>query len=174
VSYVDTTFERGGLLIKTLAKVYGGWDSTKRTGYQFYDQQLVDYRGDVTLRSAVWVFSAYVIGSKAPGQGGETLREFPLDLTSRLDDGQVLTSIANGRLSITVSLDASLPWIVTSNGKPAVDWGPIQIAQHESTAYLLRHMIVFNLPWSKRGDYKEWDLLPFLPGGLVERNRRKH
>jgi len=87
VSYIDTTFERGGKTIKTVAKVYGGWDSTKKTGCQFYDQQFLDYKGDITL---------------------------------------------------------------------------------------LRHMIVINLPVSKRGDYKEWDLLPFLPGGLIERNRRKH
>ena len=175
MSYVDITFERGGDVVKTLAKVYGGWDSSKRTGYQFYDQQIVDYRGDVTLRSAVWMFSTHVVNLDAPPvHNYEAVREFPLDLTSRFDDGQLTASIAKGRVSVMLALNPALPWIVTSNGKPAVDWGPLSIAEYRNTAFLLRHMIVFNLPSSKRGDYKEWDLLPFLPGGLVERNRRKH
>jgi hypothetical protein len=171
LSYIDTTFERDGQVVKTIAKVYGGWDTSKKA---FYAHQHVDYRGDVTLRAAVWMFSTYVVNLDSLDHKHEHSAEFPLNLTSRFDDGHVTASIANGRLSLAVCLSPALPWIVTSNRKPAVDWGPISIAEHLSTAYFLRHMIVFNLPSSKRGDYKEWDLLPFLPGGLVERNRRRH
>jgi hypothetical protein len=175
MSYIDVTFERGGQVVKTLAKVYGGWDSSKKSGYQFYDHQFVDFRGDVTLHVRVWMFSTWTIDLRESRHDiPEHVTEFPLDLTSQLENGRIRVSIAKGRVSIAVWLDRDLPWITTSNGKPAIDWGPELIAQHANAAYMLRHMIVFNLPSAKRGDYKEWDLLPFLPGGLIERNRRKH
>jgi hypothetical protein len=175
MSYIDVTFERGGQLVKTLAKVYGGWDSTKKSGNQFYDHQFVEYKGDVTLHVRVWMFSTWVVDLNATSESSpEQEAEFPVGLESRFEAGEVKANLAKGRVSISVLLARSLPWITTSNGKPAVDWGPQQIAQYRGTAYMLRHMIVFNLPSTRRGDYKEWDLLPFLPGGLIERNRRKH
>jgi hypothetical protein len=118
--------------------------------------------------------SARILESEPSENVYDEPTEFPLDLTDHFDDGQIAASTANGRVSIAVFLSRDLPWIVTSNNKPAVDWGPQQISQCRGTAYLLRHMIVFNLPGSKKGDYWERDLLPFMPGGLVERNRRKH
>jgi hypothetical protein len=174
MSYIDATFERGGDLVKTLAKVYVGWDSSKKKGFQFYDQQHLDYKGGVTLRVAVWMGGSFSLNSTTLDQTSDCSTVFPMDFTAKFNDGSLEASIASGRLSILVSLGRRLPWIVTSTGKPAVDWGPLAIAEYRNTAYLLRHMLVFNLPSSKRGDYKEWDLLPFLPGGLIERNRRKH
>lgn len=161
-------------VIKTLVKVYGGWDSSKKTGFQFYDQQFVDYRGDVTLRVAVWIGSVRILELGASSDVYDESPEFPIDLTAHFDDGRLAASIANGRVSILVTLGPDLRWIVTSNNKHAVDWGPELIAQHRSTGYLLRQLIVFNLPKSRMGNYWERDLLPFLPGGLVERNKRRH
>jgi hypothetical protein len=166
MSYIDTTFGRGGELIKTCAKVYGGWDSTRTRGYQFYDHEYIDYKGDIRLRVAVWMGRAF----RPSGH----VDEFPLDFTAQFDDGMLQASIAAGRLSLSIGLRQESPWIVTSNGKLALDWGPQVVAQRNEAAYLLRHMIVFNFPYSRRGDYREWNLLPFLPGGLVERNRRRH
>jgi len=174
MSYLDTTFERSGNLIKTFAKVSGGWESTKKSGCQFYAQQLVDYRGDITLSVKVWISSAFAVDYTGLERANEYIGDFPFDFRAHFNDEKIRAAIADGCLSISVYLRQELPWIVTSNRKPAIDWGPQIIAQYHSTAYLLRHMIVFNLPSSKRGDYKEWDLLPFLPGGLVERNRRRH
>jgi hypothetical protein len=163
MSYIDTTFEKGGNLIKTLAKIHGGWNP-KKAGFQFYDQQLLDYKGDITLRVAVWMTASSI----------ELSRDFPLDFEAQFDDGRLRASIAKGRLLLSVFLQPELPWIVTSNGKPAVDWGPQPFAQYGNSAYILRHMIVFNLPSQRARVWKEWDLLPFLPGGLIERNRRRH
>jgi hypothetical protein len=154
--------------------VYGGWDSTKKTGMQFYDQEFVDFRGDITLRVAVWMGSAFALDHTETDPNYQYIAEFPLDFTTEFDDGLLKASVSKGRLSVSMLLRPELPWIVTSNGKPAVNWGPQFIGQYRATAYQLRHMVVVNLPSKKRGDYKEWDLLPFLPGGLVERNRRKH
>lgn len=174
MSYIDTTFGGGGQVVKTLAKVYGGWDSTKKGGCQFYDQQFVDFRGDIRLSVKVWMGSMQSLDLESRDQVYDDSPEFPLDLTAQFDDGQLAASILNGRVSIAVSLSPDLPWIFTSNKKWAVDWGPNIIAQHRGQVYQLRHMIVFNLPAPKIGDSWERDLLPFLPGGLVERNRRRH
>jgi hypothetical protein len=160
MSYVDVTFERGGTLVKTIARVSAGWDGSKPN--QFYDQQFIDFRGDVTMRVAVWMSAS------------NALRIFPLELCANYHAGVIKASLAQGRLSLSVPLQPDLPWIQTSNGKAAVDWQPGQIAVHGNIGFQLRHMIVFNLPNAKRGDYKEWDLLPFLSGGLIERNRRQH
>ena len=174
MSYIDTTFERGGQVVKTLAKVYGGWDSTKKGGNRFYDWQLIDWRGDIRLSVKVWMGRMQLLDLESPGLVYDHSPEFPLDLTAQFNDGQLTASIANGRVSIAVILSKNLPWIFTSNKKWAIDWGPKTIAQHRGQVYELRHMIVFNLPAPKIGDSWERDLLPFLPGGLVERNRRKH
>lgn len=174
MAYIDTTFERDGTLIKTSAKVHAGWDSSKRGGYPFSGEQRVDYRGDVTLRVAVWIFSTFVVNDVQPDQAFDYRQVFPVDFTAQFDDGMLQAGIAKGRLAISMCLSPTLPWIVTSNRKPAVNWGPQIIAEYRNAAYSLRHMIVFNMPSSKRGDYRDWDLLPFLPGGLVERNRRRH
>ena len=174
MSYIDTTFERGGQVVKTLAKVYGGWDSTKKGGCQFYDQQLIDFRADIRLRVKVWMGWMQILDLESPDQVYDDSPEFPLDLIAQFNDGQLAASIANGRVSIAVTLSANLPWIFTSNKKWAVDWGPKTIAQHRGQAYQLRHMIVFNLPAPRIGNSWERDLLPFLSGGLVERNRKKH
>ncbi len=174
MSYIDTSFERGGDVVKTVARVYGGWNSSKKTGCQFYDQQFLDYRGDVTLRVAVWMSGSYSRNSAVADDSSDSSTMFPLDFSAHYKDESLEASTARGRVSILMSLRRELPWIVTSNGKPAVDSGSLIVAQYLNTAYLLRYMLVFNLPSSKKGNYKEWDLLPFLPGGLVERNRRKH
>jgi hypothetical protein len=174
VPYIDTTFERDGTTIKTVAKVYGGWDSTKKTGCQFYDQQFLDYKGDITLRVAVWMSGACALIYRGPDRSYDYSQLFPLDFSANFDDGRLQAAIVRGRVSISLTLQPQLPWIVTSNGKPAINWGPEIIAEYRGIVYQLRHMIVINLPVSKRGDYKEWDLLPFLPGGLIERNRQRH
>jgi hypothetical protein len=174
MSYIDTTFERGGDVVKTVAKIYGGWDETKKSGFQFYDQQYVDYKGDIKLRVAVWMCGAWAPSRSDQNEKFDYFKVFPLDFTARFTDGKFQVSIANGRLSIVLPLRRDLPWIVTSNGKPAVDWELQPVAQYRNAVYLLRHMIVFNLHSPKRGDSKEWDLLPFLPGGLFESNRRRH
>jgi hypothetical protein len=174
MSYIDTTFERGGDLVKTVAKAYEGWNSSKKKGCQFYDQQFLEYRGDVTLRVAVWVSGSYSPTTAVADEPFDCSAMFPLDLSAHYKDETLEASTARGRIFISMSLRRELPWIVTSNGKPAVDSGDLIVAQHRNAAYVLRYMLVFNLPSSKRGNYKEWDLLPFLPGGLVERNRRKH
>jgi hypothetical protein len=160
MSYVDVTFERGGTLVKTIARVSAGWDGSKPN--QFYDQQIIDFRGDIKIRVAVWMSAS------------RKLRTFPLGLSANYDAGVIKALITQGRLSLSVPLQPDLPWIQTSNGKAAVDWQPGQIAVDGNIGLQLRHMIVFNLPNAKKGDHKEWDLLPFLSGGLIERNRRRH
>src|SRR5690242_15748055 len=114
MSYIDTTFERGGQVVKTLAKVYGGWDSTKKGGCQFYDQQLIDFRRDIRLRVKVWMGWMQIPDLESPDQVYDHSPEFPLDLTAQFNDGQLTASIANGRVSIAVTLSKNLPWIFTS------------------------------------------------------------
>jgi hypothetical protein len=160
MSYVDVTFEGGGDLVKTIARVSAGWDGSKV--YQFYSQQMVDFKSDIKLRVAVWLSASTL------------LRDFSEALRATHDEGLMKAAITHGRLSLSVLFHPDLPWIKTSNGKFAVDWQVGQIAVHENVTLQLRHMIVFNLPSPKRGDYREWDLLPFLPGGLLESNRRRH
>lgn len=128
MAYIDTTFERDGTLIKTSAKVHAGWDSGKRGGYPFYGEQRVDYRGDVTLGVAVWIFSTFVVNNVQPDQAFDYRQVFPVDFTAQFDDGMLQAGIAKGRLDISVCLSPTLPWIVTSNRKPAVDWGPQIVA----------------------------------------------
>jgi hypothetical protein len=130
MSYIDTTFERGGQVVKTLAKVYGGWDSTKKGGCQFYDQQLIDFRGDIRLSVKVWMGCMQVLDLESLDQVYDDSPQFPLDLIAQFNDGQLAASIANGRVSIVVTLSANLLWIFTSNKKWAVDWG----AQNNSPA----------------------------------------
>jgi hypothetical protein len=96
----------------------------QKTGMQSYDQQLVDFRGDITLRVAVWMGSAFALNHTEPNPTCECFGEFPLDFTAQYNDGILQATVANGRLSLSVLLRQELPWIVTSNGKPAVDWGP--------------------------------------------------
>ena len=160
MSYVDVTFERGGEMVRTIAKVSAGWDGSK--AYQFYGQQIVDFKGDIKLRVAVWLSASTL------------LRNFSEGLSATHDEGLMKAAIKQGLLSLSVVFHPSLPWIKTSKGKLAVDWQVGQIAAHENVTLQLRHMIVFNVPQPKRGDYKEWDLLPFLPGGLLESDRRRH
>jgi hypothetical protein len=173
MAYVDTTFERGGDVVKTVAKAFAGWTASAGGG-RFYGEERVPYRGDVTIRSAVWLSEAFSLDPVMASLSFGDSIEFPRDFTSQFDNGILRASVARGEVSIVIELNQMLPWIVTSNGKPAVDAGYFQIAQHQKSVYLLRHMLVFNLPTSRAGDYREWDLLPFLPGGLVERNRRRH
>ncbi|MGH9698890.1 MAG: hypothetical protein ACRD5R_04675 [Candidatus Acidiferrales bacterium] len=175
MSYIDVTFEKGGDVVNTLVKVYGGWDSSKSRGNQFYDSQLADYRGNVIVRVAVWMSRGWALDNQVPPvPRTDSSMVFPLDFTAQFNDGTLEASIARGRVSISVVLRRELPWIVTKGGKPAVDSGTLAIAQYRNAVFLLRQMIVFNLPSTKAGVLKEWDLLPFLPGGLIERNRRRH
>jgi hypothetical protein len=102
------------------------------------------------------------------------LKCFPANFNSEYESQSIKAKFAEGHLSLWVPLHENLPWIATSNGKVAIDWRPGPIASHDGSAFEVRHMIVINVPTKKEGDFKEWDLLPFLPGGLVERNRRKH
>lgn len=171
MAYIDTTFARGGMIVNTIAAIHAGWDSGKR-GNQFYGEQRLDYKGDVTLAVRVWAFSGFATGS--PGERFDYRQVFPADFSAQFEAEGVKCQIASGRAALSLDFLPMLPWIVTENGKPAINWGPYIVAQYRTAAYLLRHMIVFNLPRSKRGGYRAWDLLPFLPGGLVERNPRRH
>ncbi|MGC1685750.1 MAG: hypothetical protein WA734_09040 [Candidatus Acidiferrales bacterium] len=165
--YVDVNFERNGTIIKTTAKVSTGWNGSKPS-HQFYGEEKLDYRLGFELRVAVWM--------AARDPNGRVCRadNFPTELVGSYETRLIRASIADGRLALSVSLSPELPWIQTSNGKLAVDWQPGPIATHKGISFDVRHMIVFNLPSVKKGDYKEWDLLPFLPGGLLESNRRRH
>jgi hypothetical protein len=85
---------------------------------QFYDQQLVDFRGDIRLRVKVWMGSVFAPDHTQLDPSYECLGEFPLDFAAQYNDGILQASIANGRLSLSLLLRQELPWIVTSNGKP--------------------------------------------------------
>ena len=148
-----------------------GWNRSKNC--QFCDQQFVDYRGDVTLRVAIWVTGTFCFDGTPPDQRFD-YHSFPMDQTSHFERDNFSASIAGGKISTRAILDGNLPRITTSNGKPALDWVNLPIVTFRSALYILRQLIVFNLPKSRIGNQKVWDLLPFFAGGLVESNRRRH
>ena len=108
MSYIETTFERGGQVVKTLAKVYGGWDSSKAV-WHFYDQEGIDWRGDIRLSVKVWMGSMQLLDLESPGQTYDDSPEFPRDLAAQFNDGQLAASLANGRVSIALTLSRKLP-----------------------------------------------------------------
>lgn len=172
LAFIDVTYEKGGTLVRTTARVSAGWDESK-SYCQFYGDQCIDFRSDITLRVKVWM-SGFRSGNSGVLIRADGLKCFPAAFAATYENQSIVATIAGESLTLRVPLHESLPWINTSNGKVAIDWRPGIVASHDGMAYEIRHMIVINFPNPKRGDFKEWDLLPFLPGGLVERNRRKH
>jgi hypothetical protein len=157
MSFIDVTFERDATVLKTVAKISAGWESKK-----FYGHQLVDYKYDIKLSVKVWITAS------------RRIKDFPTDLAGKHEEDLIRSELANSRLTVYVPLEKELRWTKTDTGKPQVDWHYVQLTSDSNQSFHVQHMIVFNPPQIKKGDYWDWKLLPFLSGGLLESNRRRH
>jgi len=202
--YLDVTFEQSGSVVRADAHVSAGWREKRSGGYFFLGKQAVDFRHDLKLEVEVRVnasvlgvsfgdikaedflkrvevqVNARAVGEttiqgewpQATSRRGRVPSDFPLEFRSDFGADPLTGSIGRGRLTVRARLCEELPWKV-EKGKDVVVW-QIRIGECCNVGYRLMFKIVLSRPQTARGDYKAWDLLPFLPGGQFESDRRKH
>jgi hypothetical protein len=99
--------------------------------------------------------------------------DFPQDL-ERFLRGQVYKVVLLGGMAlIEIDLQQAATHILGRSQKPGV-WDKRYIGRWREIDYRFDLLVVFTPPHGRTpGDIREWDLLPFLPGGLPETDRRR-
>ena len=188
---LDVTFEQSGSVVRTNAEVSAGWREKPTGGYFYLARQALDFRHDLKLEVEARVNAS---AKKAPGRSFGDIKpedflerveaqadesrprkvppDFPLEFRSDFGSDPLTGSIGRGRLTVRTRLCEELPW-KDEKGKPVMVW-QLQMGEWCGVVYKLMFKIMFNRPQTPRGDYRAWDLLPFLPGGQFESDRRKH
>ncbi|MGH9790480.1 MAG: hypothetical protein ACRD5G_02995 [Candidatus Acidiferrales bacterium] len=161
--FVDVTFEQNAAVLRTAANLYAGWDADRST--KFYGNEAVDFPGDWRLEARVWCY--------ANGPSERIPSIFPQVLRGEVEIPDLRATLTAGLLTIRMKFSTQLLWIKTETGKHAVDWRNVQIARADGVDYVFRFMAVFTSRRNRPPDVYERDVLPFLPGGRVESNRRR-
>ena len=71
-----------------------------------------------------------------------------------------------------LGFNMALPWIETSNNKPAIYWNGESIAYQDATHFELQLLVVFSAPPLTRPESIDWES-KFFPGGLPSLGKRR-
>lgn len=106
--------------------------------------------------------------------GYQQQEAFPDDLAGAASGRGYRLELSHAMATVLVDLAESFGGIAGPCGKYGVYGQPNHIASENGFAYKFSIWITFTPPnRGSRADIREWDLLPFLPGGLPETNRRR-
>jgi hypothetical protein len=118
-----------------------------------------------------------------PRSSGTKLPIFPNIAWDDGDDNKRV-SLKNGRMTVvfrlfrrkdSLSLNESLIWKKSNAGNTCVDWHKFDFPDVNGISLEFRAVLsIYPVSGPKPSAIFDYDLLPFLPGGQLESNKRKH
>ena len=172
---VDLTFERGGKVLRILARVSLGW-TLKQDTFAFFGRDVQPFVGDTSIKVQVRV-------AARPNEIGRDLSTFPEDLRAECREGPLLANLSGGNASFSVSLESSdlilelcekRIFRVTPSHKPEIYWEVFPFGTVGQISLAATLWVIWQPPRGRPpAIYREWGL-PDHVYGQFEANRRRH
>jgi hypothetical protein len=161
------TFENGRSAIRAIGDLAAGWQRDKNT-HAFYGLGFLDFAGDIRVQVVLQVHAR-------PNVVGALVTKFPREVEAHGGDESLRYDLRDGKLEILVDLRSNLVWLSGAK-KPGVNWRPdTPLVSFGPIRFYATFLVSFTMPRpAGPGVTWEHDLLPFLPGGQFESNRRRH
>lgn len=147
------------------ANLCEGWQPHK-DGYGFFAMAHEEYQGDDNLTVRLWV-------NPSPKRIAGSVHAFPVGIEkkeARLE--RLVYALQGGILGVATTIDFVERSRLTT-GKPGLYEGPIEIGHEGKVTYQLRFAAVYRMKGAPPPVSREYDTLPFLPGGLPELGKRR-
>ena len=164
VGKISSEFSPDGQMLTVHADVAGGWRRFPKGGFGFCEDVRVDLKGDCRVRVHLKL--------EARGAGMPEKEALSKGVSGKQAGHYFKALLDKGRATLSIDLLTAhaghLP-----GGKRGAHEGPSTIAGWHGLRYDFSFLVVFTPPPRFHTDIREWDLLPFLPGGLPETDRRR-
>lgn len=144
-----------------------GWRQFSKGGYGFCESSTLDLKEDWRVRGQLMI--------EAFRSHNSPHREsWPTELSGRVQGQTFFALVRESVVLVDSDLVKAAAHIVGPSQKRGIFENALHIGWANGLQYMLSLWVIFTPPPSKRpGDIREWNLLPFLAGGLPETNRRR-
>jgi len=160
------TLERGGTSIRIVGDIVKGWQSAK-DGYGFFGMNRMDFTGDRVLRVILQVRAR-------PNRFAALAKVFPNTFNTSGGSESLNYRLNGSRLEVYAEMARHIEILEGAN-KLGIKWRDELVAYSGMVRFYLFLVVSFTVPHTSNSNVTwEYDVLPFLPGGQVESNRRRH
>jgi len=163
---LQLSFERNGTALRIIGDIVKGWQSAK-DGFGFFGLNQIDFSGGGLVRVILQVRAR-------PNRFAFLAKEFPDNLSTRTGNESLNAKVEGARLEVFVDLEEHVDVLEGAN-KLGVKWLDVPVGKAGPVTFYLMLVVSFTFRNPSRARVTwEHDLLPFLPGGQFESNRRQH
>ncbi len=166
MAQLQVTLECGATAIRVVGEVVKGWQSAK-DGYGFFGMHRMGFAGDRVLQVILQVRAR-------PNRYAALAKVFPETLNTSGGSDSLNYKLNGSRLEVYADMNQHIEVLERAN-KLGIKWLDVFVGHHGIVRFYLMLLVSFTVP-NASGGRVTWEhgVLPFLPGGQFESNRRRH